>query len=230
MTINPTVGPNTYTGATIVNGGTLSLARAGANSGTAITGGTLAQTAITVNAPGTLLLSANYTLTTTSTVTLSGGAFSFADTVLQGQGAAVAGGVATGTNIVGIGTLTLTANSTLNFLGNSGTAVFNSFDPTNIGAGNFSLSITGTNFGTAMTSADGTNNRLIFDQFLSPAQLSDITFMVSGSAFSATETSLGGNFYEIIPGGLQIPEPGTYAMIAAGVGMLLGLQRLRRKA
>ena len=210
-------GTNTYSGTTTVNGGTLSLAKAGTISGTTITGGTLsaAGTAVTVNSSGTLLLSASNAMAPSSAITLNSGTFSVASGVLQGQGATLTGGTASGTSVTGLGALTLTANSTLNFLGTSGTVVHSSFAP-----GTFTLNVTGTNFGTSAASADGSTDRLIFDADES-ANLSDFRF---NGASGASELSLGSGFYEIVPA--AVPEPATWA---AGLLTLLTIPVARRR-
>ncbi len=211
-------GANTYTGTTAVNGGTLSLARAGTISGTTITGGTLAATAVTVGSGGTLQVAANNAIAPASTLTLSGGTLSIGSGVLQGQGATLSGGIASGTNVAGLGALTLAANSTLSFAGASGTVVHGFFAP-----GTYTLNVTGTNFGTSTASADGATDRLIFAADES-AYLGDFAF--NGVA-GASEVALGGGFYEVIPGMTAVPEPATWAAGLLCVGTLA--YRVRRR-
>ena len=230
-------GANTYTGATTVNGGTLKLARAG-TAGSA-TGGTLATSAtgITVNTGGTLLVAASNAVGNTTPVNLGGGTFTAAGGASQGAGAHTDGGTTVGsmttggtvsvpgaTSTLGLGALTLSGNSTLNFAGGGvSTLVFTSFDP---GASNFKLNVT--NYattavqGSGSSGTDGTDDRIVFDQALNSAQLADITFY---GVANATEVQLDGGFYEVIG---AVPEPGTYLgglLLAAGAAW-----QLRRKA
>ena len=211
-------GANAYAATTTVNGGTLNLAKAGTISNSVITGGTLTATSkIVVNNGGTLLLSANNAITPVAAVTLNSGTFSIGAGALQGQGATLSGSTASGTNIAGLGALTLAANSTLSFSGTSGTVVFTSFAP-----GTFTLDVTGMNFGTSATSADGTTDRLIFATDQS-GNLSSFTF--NGVA-GASEVNLGG-FYEIIPNMTPVPEPTTWLAGGLCVGVFAWSQRRR---
>ena len=210
-------GLSSYTGTTAVNGGILNLTAAGSNSGTVITAGTLGgATAISASTGGTLLLGANYTVNPSSTASLGGGTISLSNGVLQGQGATVSGGTASGTSLAGFGALTLTAKSTVNFAGASGTLVFSSFTP----AG-FTLDVDGSNFGTSTTSADSSTDRLIFAADQS-GNLADFTF--NGTA-DASEVNLGGGFFEIEPS--AVPEPSTVLGGLLVVGSLGWSQRRR---
>ena len=211
---------NTYTGATTVNGGVLSLARAG-TAGSA-TGGTLAASAtgITVNTGGTLLVAASNAVGKTTPVNLGGGTFSVAGGVSQGAGAHTVGGTVSGnmttggtvsgspaTSTLGLGALTLSGNSSLTFASSGvSTLVFTSFDPS---ASDFKLDIpvyyTTAVQGSGSSGTDGTDDRLIFNQSLTSAQLSDITF---GGVADATLVQLDGGFYEVV--GVAVPEPSTW--------------------
>lgn len=98
---------NTYTGATIVNGGVLNLNK---TSGNAIVG------SATVNSGATLLISASNQISDSSAITLSGG------TILRGDGASDT-----------MGNLTLTAGSAIDFgTGETGTLAFGTYAPTHL--------------------------------------------------------------------------------------------------
>ena len=215
---------NTYTGATTINGGTLSLNAAGA-AGAASSG----TSSITVNASGTLLITNSSGTTTdrinnSAGVTLNGGTFarSGAGTVSEGTGVHTTngGGVGTtGTNAVGMGALTLQANSTLDFTTNAsgvGTLVFASFVPNGhiLNILNYTSAANPT---TGVSGTDGTDDRLIFDQNES-TNLADFSF----GGVSATEIALGGGFFEIVP----IPEPSTW--IGGGFAALMLIVQIGR--
>ena len=231
---------NTYTGTTTVNGGTLSLANAG-TAGSA-TGGTLAAstTGIKVNTGGTLLVAVSNAVGSTTPVNLGGGTFSAAGGVSQGAGAHTDGGTVSGnmttggtvsgspmTSTLGLGALTLSGNSTLNFAGGGvSTLVFTSFDPS---ASSFTLNVTGYATtavqGSSSSGTDGTDDRLIFDQLLTTTQLADITFNGMGGA---TEVQLDGGFYEVIG---VVPEPSTWLgglLLVAGAAWQLRRRGGRR--
>jgi len=90
-------GNNTFTGATTVSGGTLTAAGTGTNKAL---GGT---SSITVNTGGTLMMAANNQINSTAGVTLNGGTFNL-------------GGFSQGSaGVAGAGSLTLSANSTLDY-------------------------------------------------------------------------------------------------------------------
>ena len=178
-------GNNSFSGTTTVNG-TLELKTS--------SGSALGQTSgITVNSGGTLLLSQSNQINNSATMGLAGGTIKFGSAVSEGS-----------SGLVGVGALTLTANSTLDFNSLAGTITFSSFTP-----GAFTLAITNWTNG---------SSHLIFNQDESGA-LSSFT-LNGGSAF---QTSLGGGFYEI--GITAVPEPGT---IAAGL-VLLGFVAWRER-
>ena len=178
-------GNNSFSGTTTVNG-TLELKTS--------SGSALGQTSgITVNSGGTLLLSQSNQINNSATMGLAGGTIKFGSAVSEGS-----------SGLVGVGALTLTANSTLDFNSLAGTITFSSFTP-----GAFTLAITNWTNG---------SSHLIFNQDESGA-LSSFT-LNGGTAF---QTSLGGGFYEI--GITAVPEPGT---IAAGL-VLLGFVAWRER-
>ena len=243
-TIGTSAAGNTNLISSTANGGILNAAGNGAL-GSATTG----TSSITVNNGGTLLLSGATTTGTTpggvydrvkdtagislgttggtgvgGTIGLSGtGPVLEGTAVSQNAGTTTASPYRTGssTSVVGLGALTLTSNSTLNYGGVVGTLVFTSFTP-----GSFKLNIlnytnTTTN-GSTISGVDGTDDRLIFEaNQQSNINAGDFTF--NGSAANASEVALDTGFYEIVP----VPEPRTWA---AGLLCLGGLGfHLRRR-
>ena len=175
---------NTFTGATTVGNGTLKLANSSAEALSSTSG-------ITVNSTGTLLLSQSNQVKNSATMSLGGGKIQFGAAVAEGSSSAV-----------GVGALTLTANSTLDFAGFAGTITFASgFSP-----GTFTLAVTNWVSG----------SHLYFNESES-ANLS--SFTVNGLAAQQFFT---GSFYEIV----AVPEPGT---IAAGLSLLAFLAVRERK-
>jgi autotransporter-associated beta strand protein len=230
---------NTYTGATTVSGGTLSLTHAG-TAGNA-TGGTLGNTAITVNSGGTLLLGAANAIGTDSNISLSGtfkvanggnysegsGAHATGATFNSSTQSATGGSYSGNSNVQGMGNLTLSGNSTLSFGNTASTEVFGTFsDPSNLYTltiGNYSSTASILN-GTSGT--DGTDDRLIFDEGsanggngLTTAQLADISFAAGPTA----EINLGGGYWEVG----AIPEPTTIFGALALLGFV-GYRERRR--
>ena len=193
---------NTFTGATVVDAGTLTAA--------ATSGSALATTSsVTVNNGGTLLLGASNQVNNTAPVTLAGG------TIAKGNFSEGS------TSTAGFGALTLAADSTLDFGSATGTLTFASFNPDS-----YSLLINNWS-GTANTIGSGTTDRLIFNGDQS-ANLSLFSF--SGYQDGAAQFRIGNTqFYEVVPM-TPVPEPSTYA--AAALALLgIGFQqraRLRR--
>jgi autotransporter-associated beta strand protein len=214
-------GTNSYTGPTVINGGELR----------ASTQGSLAATnSISVAAGSTFLVGAAGTtdaVNNAASVQLAGGIFR-GNGGNEGTGAEVGSGAnGSAQNATGLGALSLTANSTLDF-GSSGTEslVFSSFTATsgltlavadwqNAHFDKLSLS--------PVSSGFSGDDRLIFNMQLSSAQLAQIDF---GSGYTTTEIALGGGYYEV--GALQaVPEPGSLSLLAASG--VLGLARFRKR-
>ncbi len=199
-------GNNSYTGSTTIatNGGTLT---AGGN------GALGATSAITVNSGGTLLLanaSANNRVSNTAGITLAGGKLA--------RGAGVSEGTASGNTATdkGMGVLTLTADSTLDF-GSAETAIlrFTDFDPnghvltiTNWSNSDFFANQTGTSSGFA------NGHRLIFET----DQTDNLAFFNFQGLFGAQQVVLASGFFEIAPA--AIPEPSTILAVAGLVGLV----------
>ncbi len=173
-------GVNTFTGATTVSGGTLTLA-AGPGGALGLTSG------ITINSGASLMLGANNQIKNSAPMTLAGGTFA--------KGNFSEGSIST----AGVGALTLTAaGSHLDFgTGTVGALTFASFTP-----GAFSLAVDNWT-GTAATVGGVGTDRLIFNSDQS-ARLS--SFLFAGYAPGAVEFNLGGGFFEVVP----IPETGLY--------------------
>jgi fibronectin-binding autotransporter adhesin len=201
-------GTNTYTGATTVTGGTLEIANDGST-----TAGRLSNTsAIVVNSGGTLRLSGAGSadrINNSAGITLAGGTLAKGADVNEGS-----------TSTIGLGALTLTANSTLDYTGTAGTLTFASFAPSS-----FNLSIVNY-FGTG--SPSGTS-QLIFNQDQS-GNLNNFNFGF-GAGVNVAEFSLGSGFWEVYSTA-PVPEPGTWAGAALALATMLYTQRRRivRKA
>jgi autotransporter-associated beta strand protein len=204
---------NLFTGATVVSGGTLVAAGTGSNQALGKTG------AIVINTGGTLLLGASNQINNSATLTLNGGTFN-------------TGGYSEGTSTAaGLGTLTLSASSTIN-----------------LGSGNSILSLAGSNStvwasGAILSILDwsgkatgGGTDQLYFGanitlgNGLTSSQLSQIQF-VNPAGFAPGNygaTLLGTD--ELVPLFTTVPEPSTYA---AGTALLLLVgcsECLRRRA
>ena len=212
-----------YTGSTTVSGGTLAIA-----SSTALTDGS-----ISVGSGGTFLFSASGNSENGANVTLSGGNLSF--------------GTLTGATET-LGSLTLTANSTITF-GGAGSGDTLTF--TNLSLGTYTLTVddwSGQKYyysgytGPGVSGANGTTNdpgtdtaqdRLLFTGSTSPVTTSDLgnsqvqfyddsgNFINNGKVVSYE----GGPDSELVPA----PEPSTYVM-ALGLVLLAAYRERRRLA
>ena len=201
-------GDNSYTGATIVSSGAL------------IVSGTLSGSAVTVNG-GTLL-----------------GNGSIAQSVTVNTGATLAPGLSPG--ILDTGALNLAAGSTLAIELN-GTTVDTQYDQVNVTGGitlggALSLSV---GYGPAATDKfwiglnDGVDpilgafsNVPVTDvpNLSGTINISGVDYTVYYGADFTTDATTGGNDVLVV-----VPEPGSAVMLMSGIGMLLGLQRRRRK-
>ena len=195
-------GANTFTGATTVSGGTLTLSTGSGNAALGSTSG------ITVNSGGTLLLGASNQINNTATVTLAGG------TLAKGN---FSEGLS---NAPGMGALTLTASgSKLDFgTGTVGVLTFASLTP-----GSFTLTIDNWT-GTAAAQGGAGTDRLIFNSDQS-ANLNNFYF--TGYAPGAMEFSLPGGYYEVVP--VVVPEPSTWIGAALTVALLASSAVRRRR-
>ena len=181
-------GTNTFTGATIVNYGTLIVAGS--------SGGALATTsAITVNDSGTLQLGASNQVSNTAPISLNGG------TIAKGNFSA---GTA---SAVGLGALTLTsAGSKLDFgIGTVGVLSFASFHP-----GLDTLAIDNWT-GTINTVGTGDTDRLIFNT----DQSSNLATFAFTGYNGATEFDLGNGYWEVVP--TAVPEPSAWCAAVLGL-------------
>jgi fibronectin-binding autotransporter adhesin len=190
-------GANTFSGATTVSNGTLTLAT---SSGSAL-GST---SGITVSSGGTLLLGASDQINNSATMTLGGG------TVSKGNYSEGTAGS------VGVGALTLTANSHIDF----GTGTVGVLTFATLNASSFTLTIDNWT-GQYNQAGSASTDRLIFD---SDQTLNLAAFNFTGYT-GAVEFALGGGFYEVVP---PIPEPSTWEIGILGVGAV-GYSHLRRR-
>ena len=193
-------GVNTYSGATTINGGTLTVAAA--------SGSALGSTgSVTVNSGGTLLLGTNNQINNAATVNLAGGTFA-----LGGKSEGAAG-------TTGIGALTLTATSTIDFAVGSTSSIIQFAGLGTHTAGTI-LQVTNWD-GTVGTG--GGPERLLFTgtttEFTSLYGQSDVTF--NGAAgYNAIQFS---GYYEIA----AVPEPSTYVVGALALAAI-GFHQARR--
>jgi autotransporter-associated beta strand protein len=195
---------NTFTGATTIQSGTLEAAAAGALGSTA---------SVTVNTGGTLLLSGTGNrVNNSAAINLAGGEI---DTGGTSEGAATT---------IGLGALTLSASSTIDFTGAAATLTFAS------GAYTSGVLTINNWSGLANTAGiDGIHDRLIFAgdntarlAFLGAFSQSDIAFTGFGSGYAALQ--FDANYFEVVP----VPEPSALVAATALLG-LIGWREGRRR-
>ena len=210
-------GVNTYTGTTTISGGTLAIGAAGTN-----TGGSINTTSsIAVNGGGTLLLNgdgsgvATTRVKDTAAISLAGG------TIKTSGASEFTGGTFAAPTGVGLGALTLTANSKLDFDGTKGLLAFGGFsDPSN-----FTLTIDNYIGAGGSTGLD----RLIFafaNQTAADASLPDFAFTYDGTTVAAADTFIGNGLWEITPI-TAVPEPSTWIGGSLALAALAFSQRRR---
>jgi fibronectin-binding autotransporter adhesin len=194
-------GLNTFTGATTVSGGTLTLSSA--------SGGALGSTtSVTVNSGGTLLVSANNQINNAATMTLAGGTFRLSG-AQEGTTAAT-----------GVGALTLSSNSVIDLAGTSLLHLAASNGQTWTGT----LSIY--NWNGTLKTGGGAEQLLLgtTNTALTQAQLNAISFYSdSGTTFLGTGGFATVGNGEIVP----VPEPATYIASIFALGVLVRHQRKR---
>ncbi len=203
-------GSNSFTGSTTVSGGKL---EASANDALGST------TSVQISSGGTLLLSgasATDRVSNAAGIAIDGG--SLARTAgNEGTGRSrSASGTLTGSSTVGLGLLTLTAASSIDF----GPAAVGTLTFSGLSVNGFSLSILNYTRSSDGALVDGRSDRLIFNA----DQTSNLSAFNFGSGFAATQVNLGNGFYEVT----AVPEPGTWVG-AAGLAALV-LTRLRSRS
>ncbi len=213
---------NTYTGKTLVSSGTLILNKTGVNaiSSTGASGADATNTDVQVTG-GTIQWSASNQIVNTAKVGLSGGTLNLNG---KSEGAATSNGTSTTGIAAGVGALTLSSTSTIDFGAgdNANKLVFSGLGTHTAGA---VLQITNWN-GIAFTGSG--SEQLIFagatTDFTSTYTQTEVSF---NSILGYAAVDLGGGFYEIT----AIPEPSTWAaaaLAAAVIGYQLLVIRRRR--
>jgi autotransporter-associated beta strand protein len=211
-------GANTYAGGTIISAGTLLVSNStGSGTGTG---------AITVTNSGTLKISNSAStdhISDAAAISMGGGTIAIATGVNEGSAVVMTAGTPTGANAAGLGALTLTASSTLNFGSGSTLLVFDSLIP----AG-FTLNITGyanAGFDGVSSSGTATDDRLVFAQDPS-TNISNGAFNFGGGT-TAMEIALSGGFWEVGFVATPVPEPSTWVTALLSAGAIGWSQRRR---
>jgi autotransporter-associated beta strand protein len=204
---------NSYTGATVINGGILELANSG---GVALAG----TSGVTVNNGGTLLFSGNNQINqaTFPGITVDGGKMD-AGGFSQGTGGTPA---IPSSGAVGLGALTMNSSSIIDL---TGTSVFH-FSDSSAMAWTGTLSIWDWT-GTATTG--GGAEQILFGNTvngLNSGQLLQISFYSDGGSTLISNTALILADGEIIPGPMTpVPEPSTWIGAALALGAIGFTQR-----
>lgn len=253
---------NTYTGATTVKGGTLTVngsivSAATVNSGAVLNGaGTTG--AVTVSAGGTLAGTLHVGaitgagtvapgnspgILTASSVTLGTGGENFKFELTAAAPTYNAGSGNSANDVVHLtgGTpLNGTANSSNTFdiyLGVTSISAGNTFDGgiftdlqadflASVSAGTYNYYILGDGGGTHAYNGVNYYTLSEYDALVSNTYAINVSTVTVPSANFADGTITNGREMEF---GVVIPEPGTYAMVLGGFGMLIGFQRMRRR-
>ncbi|MEO7933581.1 MAG: autotransporter-associated beta strand repeat-containing protein [Chthoniobacterales bacterium] len=202
----------TFTGTTTIHSGRLEVS---ANNALGATN------AIEVNSGGTLLLSgssATNRINNAVSITLDGGTLA-RTTGSEGSATSRSStGVLTGSSTVGLGVLTLTANSTIDF----GNGAFGTLSFAGLVTNGFTLNILNYSRNLSGASLDNANDRLIFDE----SQSSNLARFNFGSGFTATQNSLGNGYYEVTVA--PVPEPSTW-LGAMGISSMAVVRLIRQR-
>ncbi|MDQ6859596.1 MAG: autotransporter-associated beta strand repeat-containing protein, partial [Verrucomicrobiota bacterium] len=196
-------GNNSFTGQTLIQGGILNAGATGA-----LGSGGAGTRSITVNSGGTLLISGG------GSDHVSGAPLTLAGGTIKTAGAQEGNYTADGTPSAtpGLGLLTLTANSTIDFSNVAdGVLAFGYLVPNQ-----FQLTITG-----YVPGAGTTGDHLVFTGDLLPF-IAAGTFVFDGYSGPIGELHLGNNMYELVP----VPEPGTWA---AGILSVVAIAYRKRQ-
>ena len=195
-----------YQGVTTVNGGTMQLS-----------GGITGTSNVTLNNSGTLLLAANDRIADAATVTLNGGTLNLGS---RSEGSA-------GTS--GVGALTLTATSTLDF-GPTGSSNLIQF--AGLGTHTTGTLLQVLDWEGAPNNSNGTD-RLLFagtsTAFTSIYSQSEVSFN-GASGYGVMDF---GGYFEVFGGGTPVPEPATWAagfLTLAAAGWKLRRRKASRAA
>jgi fibronectin-binding autotransporter adhesin len=205
-------GSNTYTGATAINNGTLGAGGAGA-----LGSGTTGTSQITIANSGTLLLSGSSSVTdrinNNATMFLNGGTFNTGG--LSERGGTLA------TPTTGIGALTLTATSTINF-GSGNTSII---EFTGLGTHTAGAILQITNWdGTPVTG--GGTERLLFAGLATSFTTMYLQTEVSFNGMTGYAVDQFTGFYEVTALA-PVPEPSTWAAGLLAVAAVVYSQRRR---
>ncbi|MEO7933414.1 MAG: autotransporter-associated beta strand repeat-containing protein [Chthoniobacterales bacterium] len=218
-------GANTYTGTTSVQNGTLAVGATGAISNTLILGVSGGTTGIldvsakasfseaNISGSGTMIIGAGKTITATGNV-----APGFSPGAL---------------NVTGNFTLASTAATTLEI---GGTTAGTTFDVINTsGILNYGGTLTLTSFGGYNLTQTGSYNLFTAGTFSNTTDFSSVavsgTFLSnSGGVWTGSDGAANYTFTDAngVLAVTAVPEPGTYAMIGMGAGLLWFVQRRRR--